>query len=89
MSLFQNIVLKKYLAADSDNIAAAYRRFAEHFFYLEMPRIFTSLCQQDEREKCLIDATTTCRTFTAPNAVNYQFVRYTRPKNRHKKIPSH
>jgi hypothetical protein len=39
MSLFQNIVLKKYLAADSDNIAAAYRRFAERFFYLEIREI--------------------------------------------------
>jgi hypothetical protein len=59
MSLFQNIVLKKYLAADSDKIADAYIRFAECFFYLEIPKIFISLCQQDKRERCLIDATTT------------------------------
>jgi hypothetical protein len=39
MSLFQNIVLKKYLAADSDKIAAAYSRFAKCFLDLWMPRI--------------------------------------------------
>ncbi len=31
MSLFQNIVLKKYLAAEREKIAAAYRRFADYF----------------------------------------------------------
>ncbi len=32
MSLFQNIVLKKYLAAEREKIAAAYRRFADYFY---------------------------------------------------------
>jgi hypothetical protein len=48
MSLFQNIVLKKHLAADSDKIAAAYSRFAEYFLNPEMPRIILLLCQQEE-----------------------------------------